>query len=225
MLEIFNSTMCDMVREVFRNHIICLDDGHGWFTPGKRSFTVPPFHENEFNSIVEGKLLLFLDYCGIEHYQLSPGSIDTELGKRDQYEHKLVKDAKSRGKKAISVSIHCDAFEDPNDPGQQNSAHGFCVYYYGRGTKFSIEGRKIARNVAEAIIQSDKRNGHIVSPRHDYGISPADFFVLREFDSPTILIENGFMTSNNDLKLLQSDRFRNHRALAILQGLYQYIKF
>jgi len=225
MLEIFNSIMCDMVREVFQNHIVMTDDGHGWFTPGKRSYTEPPFLENEFNSIVEGKLLLLLDYCGVEHYQISPGSIDTKLGKRDQYEHKLVLDAKNRGKKAIGVSIHCDAFDDPKEPKQQNNAHGFCTYYRGKGTKFSIEGRKLARCVSDAIIQSDKRHGHIVTPRHDHGIRNADFFVLREFDGDWILIESAFMTNDNDLKLLQSDRFRNHRALAILQGLYNYVKF
>ena len=216
--------MCNMVKEAFHNYVILTDDGHGFFTAGKRSFTVPPFLENEFNSPEEAKLLLFLDYCGVEHYQISPGSIDTELNKRDQVEHKLVKDAKARGKKAISVSIHCDAWDDEGKQPFQNDAHGFCVYYWGRGTKFSIEGRKIAMRVRDAIIESDKRNGHVISPRHDHGISPANFFVLRKFDSPTILIENAFMTNDNDLKWLQSDRFRNHRALAILQGLYDYIK-
>ena len=222
-LELFNSIICNSIRAAFSNHAVISDDGHGWYTPGKISFTDPVFRENEFNSILEAKLMLFLYFCGIERYQLSPGWMDTELHRRDLTEHDLVKKIKAKDKKPIGVSMHCDAWEYPDNRGQQNDVSGFCVYYWGKGTKFSIEGRKMARCVSDAIIESDRINKHALAPRHDHGICPANFFYLRETDAPSILIENAFMTNDHDLALLQDDRFRNQRALAILQGLYDYV--
>ena len=229
MIQLLNNIMCDMVGDVFSNHAIMTDDGHGWFTQGKRSYpsplvTDPVFYENEFNSIVEAKLMLLIDYCEIEHRQLSPGAIDTELEHREQFEQTLVADIKRRGKKPLGVSIHCDAWSDPNKPNEQNSAHGFCVYYYQKAGTHSVEGKKLARAVADSIIASDSDNDTVISPRHDNGISGANFFILRETDAPWILIENGFMTNDGDLAWLRNDNFRNARALAILDGLYNYVK-
>jgi len=224
MLELFNTMICDMVKEVFANHALISDDGHGWFTQGKRSFTDPVFYENEFNSILEAKLLMLWDICGVEHYQLSPGSLDTELNGREQYEHNLVTDIKARNKKALGVSLHCDGWEDQENLGKQNSAHGFCVYYWERDGSFSVEGKKMARYIADAIIKSDTNSGHVIIPRHDNGIMGANFFMLRETDAPWVLVENAFMTNDKDLRWLRSDRFRNNRAMAVLQGLYDYVK-
>jgi N-acetylmuramoyl-L-alanine amidase len=219
MKDLFNSKVIDDIRKTFSGYVVVTDDGHGWFTKGKRSFTDPPFYENEFNSIVEAKLMMLLDFCGIEHYQLSPGSIDTELGERDQYEHELYQKIIAKGKKPIGVSIHCDGFRE-----EQNDATGFCVHYYEKDEKSSETGRKVARAVADAIIASDKANNTYLKPRHHNGIKGANFLMLRETNAVWILIENAFMTNNEDLELLKSDSFRNDRALAILTGLYNYIK-
>jgi len=216
--QIFNSSKIKIIKKAFENYAIISSDGHGWFTKGKRSFTDPPFYENEFNSILEAKLMMLFDFCGIEYHQLSPGTIDTALGKRDRYEHELVKDILSRGKQPFGVSIHCDAYGT-----QQNDANGFCVYYYEKDDKFSETGKKIARSVASQIIKNDREVGVYVKPRHDVGICGANFLMLRETDAPWVLLENGFMTCDKDLKYLKNDNFRNNRALAILQGLYNYV--
>ena len=222
--NIFNKSGIEKIRDAFSEFSLLSDDGHGWFTQGKRSFTNPPFYENEFNSIVEAKLMMLMDFCKIEHHQISPGAIDTSLNNRDQYEHELVKDILSRGKKPLGVSIHCDAWSIPRSPDKQNSANGFCVYYYQKDDKFSEEGKRLARVMADAIIASDAANGYYVKPRHDDGIKGANFLMLRETDAPWILTENAFMTCDEDLKLLKDDRFRNDRALAILTGFFNYIK-
>jgi len=219
MIYLFNQSVMDEVMEAFSNHVIITDDGHGWFTKGKRSFTDPPFYENEFNSIVEAKFMMLLDSCGIEHHQLSPGAVDTKLNNREQYEHELVKDILLRGKKPLGVSIHCDAYGT-----EQNSAHGFCVYYYEKDEKYSKAGKAIAREVAKSIIKYDNGSGNLVKARHDNGICGANFLMLRETDAPWILIENGFMTNNDDLTKLKDDNFRNDRAMAMLNGLYNYIQ-
>ena len=224
MIEILNTTMCDMVEGIFSNCAVMTDDGHGWFTQGKRSYSNPVFFENEFNSIDEAKLMMLMDFCNIEHHQISPGSVDTTLGKRDEFESALAANIRSRNKKPLGISIHCDAWEDKEDPGTQNSAHGFCVYYWEDGSKHSVEGKKMARYIADSIILSDQKHGHVIKPRHDNGIKGANFFILRETSGVWNLIESAFMTNDSDLKWLRDDQFRNHRALAILDGIYNYIK-
>ena len=224
MTTILDKTKCRSIKRSFDGYAIITDDGHGWFTKGKRSFTDPPFYENEFNSIVEAKLMLLLDAIGIEYHQLSPGSIDTKLNNRDAYEHQLVMDIKSQGKTPLGISIHCDGWEDPNGRGRQNSAHGFCVYYYEKGDRFSARGKNLAGCVRDAIILSDRAHDHVITPRHDNGINGANFLMLRETSATWILIESAFMTNDRDLSMLQDDGFRNHRAEAILKGLYEFIK-
>jgi N-acetylmuramoyl-L-alanine amidase len=223
MRNLFNSEVINKIREAFSDYVVMTDDGHGWFTKGKRSFTNPPFFENEYNSIVEAKFMMLLDFCGIQHRQISPGSIDTELNSREKYEGELVEAIKAEGKKPIGVSIHCDAWNDPEKPDTQNDANGFCVYYYEKDGIVSESGKRIARAVADAIAESDSFT-HYVKPRHYDGIKGANFLMLRKTDAPWILIESGFMTNDEDLAFLKDDKFRNDRALAILTGLYNYIK-
>ena len=218
-MNLINPSVIDSTREIFSNYAIITDDGHGWFTKGKRSFTEPPFFENEFNSIVEAKLMMLFDLCRIEYHQLSPGAVDTELNSRERYEHELVKEILLRGKKPLGVSLHCDAFGT-----EQNGASGFGVYYWNQREKISKKGKLVARSVADAIIKSDKYHNTYVIPRHDNGICGANFIMLRETDAPWVLIESAFMTNDDDLDKIKSDAFRNSRAIAILSGLYNYIK-
>ena len=60
MIEIFNSVVLNNIKSAFNKTVLITDDGHGWYTPGKRS-TDESLRENEFNSIVEGKFMLLLD--------------------------------------------------------------------------------------------------------------------------------------------------------------------
>jgi N-acetylmuramoyl-L-alanine amidase len=212
---IVNSSDYQEVQALFKNFAVITDDGHGWFTPGKRSFTNPPFYENEFNSVTEAKLMFLLDLYGLSYAQLSPGALDTELGNRKSVEHYYVNEFKKANKQSLGISLHCDAFSNPKKPNTQNEANGFCVYY------ISEEGKKLARCIANSIIINEKL--WKLTPRHDRGIEKANFYVLRETLGAWVLIENGFMTNDKELITLKNDNFRNTRALSIFKGLYNYV--
>lgn len=216
MIDLFNTSVVNRIKSSCNKTVLITDDGHGWYTPGKRS-TDGSLRENEFNSIVEGKLMFLLDYCGIEHYQLSPAHEDTELNERADLEHEIYYKAKSEGKRVIGISIHCDAWTSPG-------ANGFAVHYFKEGDRYSKEGKMFARCMADSIIQSDRINNHVITPRHLGGIIGNNFYVLRETLGFWILIENGFMTNPDDLRWLKDDSFRNHRALAMLEGALRYIQ-
>jgi N-acetylmuramoyl-L-alanine amidase len=214
MIQVFNHVVGISIKNAFLNYIVVIDDGHGWLTSGKRS-TDGSLRENEFNSSVEDKLTLMLEQCGVEYYSLASGWADEDLPKRSKMENDLYADAKSRGREVLGVSIHADAFTDA-------AAHGFCVYYFKKGTKNSRKGKKLAKYVADCIIDSDVKNNHVIAPRHNMGITGANFHMLRETAGTWCLVENAFMTNDRDLMYLKDDAFRNHRALAILEGLYKY---
>jgi N-acetylmuramoyl-L-alanine amidase len=214
MIQIFNTAICLSVKSAFSKFIVVIDDGHGWLTSGKRSVD-GSLRENEFNSSIEDKLTLMLNECGIEYYSLASGWADEALGKRSDMEKDLYKDAKARKKETLGISIHADGYDD-------TSAHGMCVYYFKKGQKISKKGKKLARHVADCIIDSDVKNGHVIAPRHDTGIAGANFHMLRETAGTWCLVENAFMTNDRDLMYLKRDDFRNHRALAIFEGLYKY---
>jgi len=211
-LDIIDDGIKNHIEKTFVNYCILTDDGHGWLTPGKRSFTNPVFYENEFNSLCEAKLLMLLELCGIKKFQLSPGTIDTELGKRKLVENEVSSNMSDLNVNTLGISIHCDAFGE-----EQNKANGFCVYYY------SSAGMQLARCIADSVIESDLHYNHVVTPRHNNGIDFANFYVLRETLGTWVLIENAFMTNDGDLRKLKDDSFKNHRALAILNGFYNYI--
>jgi N-acetylmuramoyl-L-alanine amidase len=216
MIEVFSSTILDSIKSAFSKWVVCIDDGHGWLTSGKRSID-GSLRENEFNSSVEDKLTFLLDQGSVEYYCLASGWADEKLHDRSLYENEIAVASKREGKQVIGVSIHADAY--PAD----ESAHGFCVYYFKKGNAYSEKGKELSRFIADAIIESDNEHNHIISPRHEYGISSANFHMLRETDGIWCLIENAFMTNDRDLMYLKRDDFRNHRALAILEGLYKYV--
>lgn len=212
--NLINPVMAESVKNVFANWIVVIDDGHGWLTSGKRSFD-GSLRENEFNAALEDKLTFLLGSCGVEYYALASGWDDEKLNDRSNLEKDLYVDAFDRGKHTMGISIHCDAYTT-------KSAKGFCVYYYQKGTSISSNGKKISRFIADAIIDSDFEAGHVIVPRHNHGIHGANFHMLRETSGIWCLVENAFMTNDRDLSYLKRDDFRNHRALALLEGLYNF---
>lgn len=200
-----------------KDYIFCVDSGHGWLTGGKRSID-GSLRENEFNTALEDKLTFLMDCSGMEYYQLAAGWKDEGLRMRKVIEKRLFRDAQKKGKKLIGVSLHADALIS------KPQANGFCVYYYKKDNRESAEGKLLARSIADSIIESDKKNEHVIRPRHFNGIKGHNYFMLRETIGTWVLIENAFMSNKRDLRYLKDDGFRNDRALAIYEGIINYIK-
>ena len=217
MYNIFDKQAIIQLTSLIKNYVFVADSGHGWLTGGKRSID-GSLRENEFNTALEDKLTLLWNYSGMEYYQLAAGWKDEGLHRRREIESKLFLDAKSRGSKLIGVSLHADAFLPKPE------ANGFCVYYYKKGSKESKKGKLLAICIADSIIKSDQKNGHVIRPRHDNGIKGQNYFMLRETKGIWVLIENAFMTNERDLKYLKDDSFRNDRAYAIFEGIIEYLK-
>ena len=58
----------------------------------------------------------------------------------------------------------------------------------------------------------------------DRGVKDNTFYVNRNVDCPSILIETGFITNAEEGKLLKSDDYQTKIAHAIAQGILNYLK-
>jgi N-acetylmuramoyl-L-alanine amidase len=173
-------------------HVI-LDGGHGINTAGKRSQFKDSkgrtlLRENEFNDSIVAKVSYALSLEGIPYSLTSPEFYDVTLKERVKREHDFYEEYNVGGVKTVFLSIHADAFDDPD-------AHGSTVFYY------SDQGKGIADFFAKEVIES--------LPVRNRGAKEERFKVLRKTKSPAILFEAGFMTNREDLDKLLDDRHRN----------------
>jgi N-acetylmuramoyl-L-alanine amidase len=83
------------------------------------------------------------------------------------------------------------------------------TYYYDSGLE-------LARIVHSNILQS-------LNIR-DRGVRRARFFVLRKSSMPSILVETGFMTGQQDVSRLVTPQYQAQMADAIARGVLQYLR-
>lgn len=102
----------------------------------------------------------------------------------------------------VFISLHYDGSEDP-------TWSGTTTYYYHE-----------ADNVlAQAVNQS-----LAPLPLENVGVMFGNYHVLRENTRPSILLELGYMSNQNDLQYIFSDKYHQLVATAITEGLVNYFE-
>jgi N-acetylmuramoyl-L-alanine amidase len=178
---------------------IMLDAGHGYNTPGKRS--PDGFREYEFTRAVANYAKKLLDtYKDVTVYFAHSDERDIPLNERTDMANRLKVD--------IFVSIHANAFGST-----WNDANGIETFVYV--TKPPI---------AYALAQKIQRNLITSTGLRNRGVKTADFHVLRETNMDAVLVECGFYTNQEELKLIRSEAYRTKCAEAIVKGLVDQYK-
>ncbi|WP_389361567.1 N-acetylmuramoyl-L-alanine amidase [Cytobacillus spartinae] len=174
---------------------IMLDAGHGYNTPGKRS--PDGFREYEFNREVACFIRDMLgDFENVTVYFAHSDKRDVPLVERTDYANQLQVDC--------YVSIHANA----HGSGGWSTANGIETFVHcSRPT----EALELAENVQRRLIENTKLKNR--------GVKAADFHVLRKTNMTAVLVECGFMTNKEEVKLLRSDEFQKTCANAIVQAL------
>ena len=101
------------------------------------------------------------------------------------------------------VSIHMNKFTDC-------SVHGPMTFYM----EGSEEGAKLAKAVIDSI------TGAIGAPTRL--ANPGDYYVIRESKPVAVLVECGFLSNSNDVKLLTDPIHQKTLAKAIASGVHSY---
>ena len=181
--------------------LICLDDGHSPETPGKRTPFFPGtkqfMHENEFNEVVTGYLKIDLERCKFRTLMVAPTNADTPLKTRV--------DIADKAKADFYISVHANALK-----GIWGPQEGLSVYHYPGSAKSKTAAEIIHKYLSSGTKQKDR------------GILTANFYVLRETDMPSVLVECAFMDNLKEAQLLLTDAFRQECADEICQGICEY---
>lgn len=190
-----------------KDFLVALDDGHGMETSGKRSPILPSglksetgnfMHENEFNRAVVKYLNAELKRLGFNTLLVAPTDKDTPLADRTNL---------ANSKKAdVYVSVHANA-----SAGKWFDGGGIETFCYAS----SASSKKLATAVHKRVMGGTKFK--------DRGVKDgSDLWVIRKTSMPSILVELGFMDSNQDIKNLLKDSYRKECAVEIAQGICDY---
>ncbi|MFD2444686.1 N-acetylmuramoyl-L-alanine amidase [Bacillus sp. CGMCC 1.16607] len=178
---------------------IMLDAGHGYNTPGKRS--PDGLKEYEFTRAVANYAKKLLDtYRNVTVYFSHSDDRDVPLKERTDLANRLNVD--------LFVSIHANAFGSA-----WNNASGIETYVYV--TKPPL---------ATALAQKIQRNLITSTQLKNRGVKTADFHVLRETKMDAVLVECGFYTNPEEIKLIRSEDYRKKCADAIVKGIVEQFK-
>ncbi len=182
---------------------IALDAGHGPDTPGKRT-PDGSMREFQFNSAVARYAAELLAQCpGVQTLftHAADGSRDVPLKERTDRANSWGAD--------LLVSIHANASGD----GWSN-AEGIETFTYSVPSAAST---RLAQTIQSALIAS--------TGLRDRGVKIANFHMVRESKMPSVLLECGFMTNQQEAELLKSDAYRRKCATAIVSGIAKACNF
>lgn len=172
---------------------IMLDAGHGLQTPGKQA--LDGTKEYTFNKyILSDMQYLFKQYEGVELFTCHSDSRDVPLQERTDLANRLGCD--------LYVSMHANAYKE-------QSVRGIETFIYSG----YVSPKEVA--VAKRI----QANMIYLTGQKDRGLKRANFHVLRETRMDAVLIEAGFMTNPEDLKLLHSVAYRQKIARAVVEAV------
>lgn len=107
----------------------------------------------------------------------------------------------------IVVSIHMNKFPSPSRRGAQ--------VYYQRGDEKSKELANVVQEMLNTYINIPTQN-------RSYSANTGDFYICK-IKKPTIIIECGFLSNEQDDKLLSQKSYRKKLAYVIYNGIISYL--
>lgn len=103
----------------------------------------------------------------------------------------------------ITISIQQNIFSDDQMGGTET------FYYPG-----DIEGKKISQYIHRELT--------VALMLKDMGVKPADLFVLRETNNPSVMVNTAALSNPEEERLLSEPKFRQKAAKAIISGIKDY---
>lgn len=178
---------------------IIIDAGHGPHTPGKRS-PDGQLREFEFNEAVARRLKKKLQNENVLCIFSHDINRDVPLNERITLANRMKAD--------LFISIHANAFGT-----QWNEVNGIETFTW-------VNARSVTRSFATLIHQEVIKS----TGRKNRGIKQGDFAVLRETNMPAVLVECGFMTNKQEMKLLKEPMYQQQCADGISNGIQCFIE-
>lgn len=174
--------------------LVMIDPGHGGQDPG--AIGIGGLQEKDVILPISIMVKQYLEQQGIQVSLTRDSDFFVSLDGRTTMANRAGAD--------LFVSIHANAISM-----SRPEVNGVETYYYQSGQR-----------LAQMIHNSILRRINI----RDRGVRTARFYVLRNSNMPSVLVETGFVTGRDDAPNLANPTFRQQMAEAIALGILEYIQ-
>ncbi|CAH0344813.1 N-acetylmuramoyl-L-alanine amidase [Bacillus sp. CECT 9360] len=175
-----------------RDKVIVLDPGHGGTDPGAVGRT---HNEKTINLSTANELKALLENAGAKVImtRTSNTSRKLELSERVAISHKYKPD--------VFISIHYNS---------GGNATGIDTFY---DTKYGNE-KELASSIQSELIKSTGKKNR--------GVKPAEFYVVKYNEMPSVLVELGFISNPTEEKEIATKAYQQKAARGIYNGLTKF---
>ncbi len=189
--------------------VIIIDAGHGGEDGGAvaKDGTV----EKDLNLEISLKLNDILSIMGYKTYLIR--TIDTAIHTSgDTIRQRKISDIKNRFAimnqydNCLYISIHQNKFSD-------TSVHGAQTFYSPNNNESKVLASFIQKSISSQLQKDNKR---VIKK------SGTDIYLLYNATKPTIMVECGFISNDNELKMLKDSVYQNKMAISIAFGIINY---
>ena len=174
-------------------NLLILDAGHSFSTAGKRN-EKENFYEWEFNNDMQYKIKARCEDLGIKVFLTNPNPqsvsdlpLTTRANLANDY---WIKNNKC---KAIFISIHANAFSNSNTRGTETYI----------ASNASSTSKNFAKVLNDNIVKAMKK---LDTNAKDRGVKSENFTVIYKASMPSVLVEYGFYSNLDDLKILKNNK-------------------
>lgn len=187
--------------------VVVIDAGHGGRDPGK--IGVNNVLEKDINLAIAMKLKTFLELNDLEvimtrtedmgHYSESDSNKKmADLRKRVS----MIEESNP----IVAVSIHQNSFEQKKYKGAQ-------VFYHSKSTDGKALAEVVQAQIKETVKDDNNRKAKANS----------DYYLLKKSSCPLIIVECGFLSNDQEAKLLADEAYQEKMAWAIHLGIMRHI--
>lgn len=193
-----------------KNVKVLIDNGHGENTPGKRS-PDGRLREWSYTREIADMVVTDLRKLGIDAERIVKENTDAPLSERCRRANEIYRQT---GKKAILVSIHCNA---AGSGASWMDAHGWSVFVSNNASRNS---KKLADCLAwAACMQSVSVRKY--NPKQYYW--QQNLAICRDTVCPAVLTENFFQDNRRDVEYLLSREGKETVVRIHVEGIIKYL--
>lgn len=189
---------------------VLIDNGHGENTPGKRS-PDGRLREWAYTREIADRVVFELRKKGIDAERIVKEDTDVPLSERCRRANAIYKET---GKKAILVSIHCNA---AGSSAEWMNARGWSVFVSNNA---SANSKKLATCLCEA---AERLNLQVRRPAPKQPFWQQNLAICRDTNCPAVLTENFFQDNREDVEYLLSREGKDAIVRIHVEGIAKYL--
>ncbi len=187
---------------------IVVDAGHGGSDPGKVG--INDALEKDINLALALKLKALLEEDNIDVVLTR----DSDAGLySESATNKKIEDMQKRcqiitdANPVFTISLHQNSYPTADIKGAQ-------VFYYGQSAK----GKELAELIQKNLIAEVDPENHREAKANE------SYYLLKKTPTPTVIVECGFLSNEEEAALLLTDDYQNQLVYAIHLGILEYLQ-